>query len=121
MPYKDPERRKLMHRQSYLRNRLRIAGLDISETNHTATKVRIYIRTIKESAKCADCGGSYPPYVFDFHHVSTDKLFDVTHMASRSRTLDEVKAEIAKCVLLCSNCHRTRHHLAQQLKDQALI
>ena len=57
---------------------------------------------------CQDCGGSFPPSVYDFHHVD---------MATKDKNpsyflvggLEKAKKELAKCVLLCSNCHRIRH------------
>ena len=61
---------------------------------------------------CADCGISYPefPYViFDFHHLDpTEKDVDWTKL--RLRAWESIKLELDKCVLLCSNCHRIRHH-----------
>ena len=57
---------------------------------------------------CQDCGGKFPPSVYDFHHID---------MATKDKNpsyvlkggLDKAKTELAKCVLLCSNCHRIRH------------
>jgi len=63
-------------------------------------------------SKCLDCGIEYPihPYVvFDFHHLNPlEKDFDWAKM----RLVSKVKMvkELDKCVLLCSNCHRIRHH-----------
>lgn len=58
---------------------------------------------------CQRCGGSFPPYVMDFHHRDPKtKLFTVGRTASRGYAglLDE----IAKCDLLCANCHRIVEH-----------
>ena len=57
---------------------------------------------------CHDCGGEFHPAVFDFHHlVPSEKEFSWTKM----RLVSEAKLnqELAKCVMLCANCHRLRH------------
>ena len=58
---------------------------------------------------CMDCGASYPSYVMDFHHRNPeDKLFTIGQSSGKSK--DAIIAEIAKCDVICSNCHRERHH-----------
>jgi hypothetical protein len=67
--------------------------------------IRDYIRKAK-SVPCTDCGVSYPYYVMDFDHLG-DKEFNI----SRNRgyaSLATVKKEIAKCEVVCANCHRIR-------------
>lgn len=57
---------------------------------------------------CADCGKSYHQACFDFHHLDpTKKDKEVGSLMSAS--WENVKKELDKCVLLCSNCHRVRH------------
>lgn len=43
----------------------------------------------------------------DLHHVDDTKEFALSSGARRSRSL--IIAEIAKCVVLCANCHRKLH------------
>jgi len=65
-----------------------------------------------KGSSCVDCELTYPhtPYpVFDFHHLEpTEKDVDWTKL--RLRSWDKIILELDKCVLLCSNCHRIRHH-----------
>lgn len=59
--------------------------------------------------KCVDCGQKFPPYIYDFHHINPEiKEFSITKIMGR--TWEKIIPELDKCVLLCSNCHRTRHH-----------
>lgn len=44
--------------------------------------------------------------VLDFHHLS-DKDVNVSTMLAMSR--DRILKEIAKCIVLCANCHRRVH------------
>lgn len=54
-----------------------------------------------------DCKVSYPYFVLDFDHRE-DKEFDL-HKASRlGRSIANLKKEIAKCDIVCANCHRVR-------------
>lgn len=56
---------------------------------------------------CADCGEVFPPSVMDFGHLdASQKRFDVGR--ARKRSLALLKSEIAKCELVCANCHRIR-------------
>jgi hypothetical protein len=58
---------------------------------------------------CTDCGRWYPPYVLDFDHVRGTKIDNISHarFLSAPRKLRE---EIAKCEVVCANCHREREH-----------
>jgi hypothetical protein len=67
---------------------------------------REYIRIVKSGSPCTDCGVKYPHYVMDFDHLG-DKSFNVSQ-ASHWTSLEAVKKEIAKCELVCANCHRER-------------
>lgn len=63
----------------------------------------------QKSAPCSDCGVSYPPYVMDFDHVRWPKTDDVAAMVGQV-SLQTLKDEIAKCEVVCANCHRERTH-----------
>ena len=58
---------------------------------------------------CQDCGNTYPACVYDFHHEDP-KQKDFSIAKKSYLSFDKVKDELDKCVLLCANCHRIRHH-----------
>lgn len=66
---------------------------------------------------CNDCGVKYPPCVMDFHHREpTTKVNTVGQlMNSGFCNMDKVLAEIAKCDLICANCHRIRTYGKKEL------
>ena len=71
-------------------------------------------RTTKAALACVDCGEAHPA-TLDFHHVDPKEkersLGDIGKYGwSRAKAL----AEIAKCVILCANCHRKRHWTASR-------
>jgi hypothetical protein len=55
-----------------------------------------------------DCGGTFSPECMDFDHKSGEKVNNVGTMVVRGWNRARVLAEIAKCELVCANCHRTR-------------
>ena len=58
-------------------------------------------------APCADCGGTFDPVCMDFdHRPGVTKRFNVSTIGRHSRST--LLAEIAKCDVVCSNCHRLR-------------
>ena len=68
---------------------------------------REYVRKIKESNSCADCGKAYHYYQMDFDHLG-DKKQTIARLANSEASIKTIKQEIAKCELVCSNCHRLR-------------
>lgn len=58
---------------------------------------------------CVDCGIQYPSCVMDLDHVRGVKSCPVNELERRGSYAD-LYAEIAKCDVRCSNCHRLRHH-----------
>lgn len=56
---------------------------------------------------CVDCGKTFPPCVMDFDHLDpSTKIQRVSWMHRNS--VKKIIAEIDKCELVCSNCHRLR-------------
>lgn len=56
---------------------------------------------------CMDCGGTFPSECMDFDHRPGEaKLFTISEQITKS--MAALRAEIAKCDLVCSNCHRIR-------------
>ena len=106
MPYKDPEKRKEALRRWYGRHR----DEQITRVKQQSGKIRTEVREYKESKPCADCGQCYPYYVMDFDHVRGEKKANIADILNRSCSRAALKAEIDKCDLVCSNCHRVRTH-----------
>lgn len=68
--------------------------------------VRELLTALKENP-CADCGGSFPAECMDFDHLPQyEKRFVISQ--GKSMPLEELLNEIAKCDLVCANCHRIR-------------
>ena len=74
-----------------------------------------YIRSVKESTPCADCGNYYGYWIMDFDHLK-DKSFSLSRHSHHTKKLETVKDEIAKCDVVCANCHRDRTY-SRQIKN----
>ncbi len=60
--------------------------------------------------KCEDCGLEDDcPSVYDFHHTDPTKKEANINSLIRKRRWAPIEAELKKCQLLCSNCHRRKH------------
>lgn len=80
-----------------------------SARKRRAREARILARQIRGyllSHPCVDCGES-DPAVLDFDHLR-DKRADVSALVHGAASWDLILAEIAKCEVRCSNCHRRR-------------
>jgi len=66
---------------------------------------------------CIVCGYNKHPGVLDFHHVDpTAKSFGISS-GGLSRAWATIEAELAKCVLVCANCHREIEFGVVRLED----
>lgn len=71
------------------------------------TNISERIREYKVSRGCILCG-EREAVCLEFHHLdSEDKEYNLS--GSATRAWDSVLAEIQKCVVLCSNCHKKVH------------
>ena len=97
----DPEEKLRRHRQR---------GRDTAKI--TRARHQEIVRLLRrERGSCADCGlvveeRTMPCFAWD-HRDRSEKLFTIAQGVGR-RSLEELIAEIAKCDLVCHNCHAIR-------------
>lgn len=63
-----------------------------------------------KSVPCADCKNTFHPICMDFDHKE-DKTIEVSKAAANGLSQERLLAEIKKCDIVCSNCHRIRTEL----------
>lgn len=60
--------------------------------------------------KCAHCGLVDTPEVYDLHHLDPSKKeIGIARLIRNGGKFETFLRELAKCILLCSNCHRKVH------------
>ena len=106
MAYADPldERLRAARRKHYHENKQQYL-----DRNAASLAECLRIMQDAKSVPCMDCGQSYPHYVMDFDHRNpTQKIAEVGRMARHGKR--KLLEEIAKCDVVCANCHRERTH-----------
>lgn len=87
---------------------------DYQKQWHTNRRIKIkqYIFNYLSSKSCNQCGIS-DVLVLEFDHKNPKrKSFNLGQaFMDKSMTLKKVEQEIAKCVVLCSNCHKHKTHI----------
>lgn len=93
-------------RQKAKQERRPIPGRKRDYKSSRVEKFRAFMRDVKD-APCLDCGVKYHFSAMEFDHLPEHpKRFELSEGYRYSiRTLE---AEIAKCELVCANCHRYR-------------
>lgn len=71
-------------------------------------KIKDLVWEYKSTHSCVDCS-LIDPVVMEFDHLS-DKESDVSKMVIRGLSWERIQKEIAKCEMVCANCHRRRTH-----------
>lgn len=70
-------------------------------------KLNIIIDQAK-NIPCMDCGVSYPIFVMDFDHRDPSQKIGCVRTLVKKKSERIIREEIAKCDVVCSNCHRQR-------------
>lgn len=73
--------------------------------NERKKDIRNYVDSKK--TKCSNCGEDHIACL-DFHHLK-DKEIDLAMVTAKSWSKNRIDKEIAKCIILCANCHRKLH------------
>ncbi|HUS33029.1 MAG TPA: hypothetical protein VMZ53_31215 [Kofleriaceae bacterium] len=72
-------------------------------------EVRAWFRELKATLMCEICGESSPECL-QFHHLhAASKRFNLSIASSNGRSPKAILAEVAKCRVLCGNCHAKLH------------
>ena len=108
MPRKDPEKRREYQRE-YMRSWYqKNKATHIAYVRKRDKRIETWLKEYKSSLSCPECGESHPACL-EFHHLNPkDKKFTIGRQERRA-TLKSLQEEIAKCRVLCANCHRKEH------------
>ena len=110
MPYKDSAVKKAKHAEysktHYVQNRQKILKRKTERKKAIAKEFAEY----KATLCCTKCGQDHPA-ALDFHHVKyhsdNKKIFK---LVAAGCGWERIIEEVAKCVVLCANCHRIHHY-----------
>ncbi len=109
MPFKDPKVAKEKNREyqrKWYQNNSKTQQRRVQERQR---RNRQWLYEYKKRECCEKCKISHPA-VLDFHHKpGEDKKFSLGDAIRLGFSLTKIKDEIAKCEIVCANCHRMIH------------
>jgi hypothetical protein len=83
---------------------------NIQKTKKYKDDIKSFLDGYKKNLKCEKCSET-DIACLDFHHLNcSEKDFEIGIAVSRGYSIDKIKQEIEKCVILCANCHRKLHY-----------
>jgi hypothetical protein len=91
--------------EHYLANKQRYVDRAATVTRRVRLERTLRLIEYFRSHPCVDCGET-DPVVLEFDHLR-DKRFDISNRLVSVRW-ESVLQEIAKCEVVCANCHRRR-------------
>ncbi len=106
MPYADPEKQAAYQREHYQKNK----SVWNERNRRKRDAARKYRDAFKKASGCLFCGARWPELpltAFHFHHVDRRTK---RGRVSNARSLRWLKQEIARCVVLCVECHNDYHY-----------
>ena len=83
----------------------------------TSGRVRVQrevLNELKTERGCMDCGYNANPVALQFDHTEDNKEFTIGRCTGYS--MERLLAEVAKCEVVCANCHHIRTH--RRLQDE---
>ncbi len=108
MPYKNKEEQLASQRRWYSRNKEKAC----LRTANRRDLIQNWYKEYKNTLKCSKCPES-DWRCLDFHHKNpNEKEFSISTGRMRGLSVKRLLEEIAKCEVLCSNCHRKETYSA---------
>ncbi len=110
MPIQDPEKHREYRRQYQARWYANNHAKQIEANQRRTKKLLEWFKEFKSTLKCERCGENHPACI-DFHHndptQKENAIYWGVHHARWGKK--KIMAEVAKCTVLCANCHRKHH------------
>ena len=83
------------------------------KTKQRKTDIREWVQNYKQGLKCEKCQEDRW-YVLDFHHKDPEtKELCISECVGNKWSIKRIQKEIAKCAVLCRNCHQELHYFEQ--------
>jgi hypothetical protein len=108
MPYKNSDDQRAAWRRHYANTDNKLAIKAAVAVRKQAAKE--YVLSVKQRSHCVDCGNT-DWRVLDFDHLpGFEKSLNLAAAGSQGWSVARIDLEMAKCEIVCANCHRIRTH-----------
>lgn len=113
MPAKDPDKRRAYarayyHRTKHINYEQKKARHDVNQ-NRRRTELATWYAELKSKLVCTRCGENHPACLQFHHRDPTQKEICLADALRRQFSRARMLREIAKCEVLCANCHIVHH------------
>lgn len=105
---RDPEKNRENVRRHYYRHRARVIARVTRNRKRQNIERRVWVNSYKRERGCAHCG-EHDPVCLQFHHTGSQKKYYAIAKKVLLLSLKRLMVEIAKCIILCANCHLKEH------------
>jgi len=90
------------------KHRIRCKQCQIDSVTSRRRRVR-EILVAEHGGTCSRCGYSRCKAALEFHHKDPSQKDPVVLSSGNTNGIATMRAEAAKCILVCANCHREIH------------
>lgn len=102
----NADKLRLYRRVWYAKNRQH--ALEVVKKRKTELKA--WVKKYKRKLSCSICGETHPACI-EFHHKDpVIKEIGLSRVGSNGWSIKKIEREIAKCQVVCSNCHKKIHN-----------
>jgi hypothetical protein len=122
VPYRDKEDKR-RHNRRYSPGYYQANKNKIKErAKHRRRELRKWFDEYRRECSCKSCGlsGADMPWALEFHHRNpAEKEEVVSWLVAQGYGKERILREIAKCDVICANCHRKHHWEEAQARKAA--
>lgn len=72
-------------------------------------EIRVWWDELKATKQCEQCGESAAECLHFHHRDPAEKDLELASAVARGWSRERLLAEVAKCIVLCANCHLKLH------------
>lgn len=110
---------KACHRSYDAAYHARTRPIRLRQKREHKRRLVAWMRDIKTSQPCVDCGGWFHPAAMTFDHLpGHEKLDDIADLV-RFGCTRLAREEVLKCEVVCANCHAVRTYMRREAKARA--
>jgi hypothetical protein len=96
-------------RRWYYRHKAQAIAQSTVNRNRRDPILRQWLNDYKAKLGCSHCPETHPACL-EFHHKDpANKELELSRAASNGWSIERLQQEIAKCEVLCANCHKKFH------------
>lgn len=105
MPYTNKEQKLAAQRRWYARNRKKTSA----RVRRNERRIKMWFDELRLTLRCVRCGEAHPACLAFHHRDPATKAFTISKGVALGLSTTRLEREMAKCDVLCVNCHRTAH------------